>query len=61
MASPLAFSTAGFNREVVRLSNGNLAERAYNARKGKWGWMLYVNGARSAFLTDKQFAKECAR
>ena len=52
----LAFSAEANLSEVVRLADGRLAERVYNARKGKWGWMVYsTSGARESFYTDKQW------
>lgn len=51
-----AFSPESNLSEVVKLADGRLAERVYNARKGKWGWMVYAaSGAREAFYTDKQW------
>ena len=55
MAVSFAFSAETNLAEVVRLADGRLAERAYNARKGKWGWMVYSRDmVREAFLTDRQ-------
>ena len=61
MAVALVFSTAGFDREVIRLADGRLAERSRN-RAGKWGWLVYgQTGAREAFYTDAEWARKAAR
>jgi hypothetical protein len=60
MAEALAFSATALQAEVIRLRDGRLAERTYNARKGKWGWVVYSTSlVREAFLTDRQM--EAAR
>lgn len=52
----LAFSTAGFDREVIRLADGRLAERSSD-RRGRAGWLVYGQyGNREAFYTDRQWA-----
>ena len=56
----LFFTAAAHEAEVVRLADGRLAERAYNARKGKWGWTVYgPSMAREGWYTDRQM--EAAR
>jgi hypothetical protein len=54
----LAFTSIANEREVRALANGGFAERAYNARKGYWGWLIYsANGVRERWLTDRQMAR----
>jgi hypothetical protein len=51
----LSFTAYANQAEVIRLVDGRLAERSYNARKGKWGWLVYgLNMAREGWLTDRQ-------
>jgi hypothetical protein len=51
----LFFTATAHQAEVVRLADGRLAERAYNARKGKWGWTIFsLNMVREDWLTDRQ-------
>jgi len=58
MTYAFAFSPEANLPEVVRLADGRLAERSYNARKGKFGWTIYgTNLVTEAWLTDAQFAR----
>jgi hypothetical protein len=62
MAEVFAFSTYAASKEVITLADGRLAERTYNSRKGKWGWLVYAStGAAEAFYTDAQWARRSAR
>jgi hypothetical protein len=56
----LSFTAYANQVEAVRLADGRLAERSYNARKGKWGWLIYSRSmVREDWLTDRQM--EAAR
>ena len=51
----LSFTAYANQAEVIRLADGRLAERSYNARKGKMGWMVYSRDmVRECWLTDRQ-------
>jgi hypothetical protein len=61
MVAPLAFSTVAFEREVIKLADGRIAERSSD-RKGRSGWLVYgLLGNREAFYTDREWAKRGAR
>lgn len=54
----LAFTAYANERDVRALADGRLAERAYSARKGQWGWMIYSSAMiRERWLTDSQMAR----
>lgn len=57
MVASLFFSTAGQDAEVIRLSDGRLAERSFD-RRGRAGWLVYsALMVREAFFTDAQWAR----
>lgn len=57
MVAPLAFSSYGQEAEVIRLTDGRLAERSFD-RRGRGGWLVYsALMVREAFYTDAQWAR----